>query len=532
MRKALLVDDDYLVRSYLKMLPSWSNSGFTIEADVRDGEEALEFLQSNDVDLVVTDIAMPLMDGIQLIQEIRKTEKHIYIIVLSCHDDFEYVKKAMQEGADEYVLKNTLDEESLTTLLGAVTDKMQEKPKEGLSPKPTAQKSDEEHANRKYLFFNQVLSGMLKEEERESERIKADIHGLYQNSAVVVMKLETKDVSEDPWIEIKTEQYCLTFLKRFQKELKHLLPEQEKEIEVIYLGNGVFCCFIDLSGIHKSSVMYQKLTGVASACYKLCRSEEYSYKIGVSSICLGSEALRQAYQQARAMIKICFYEQDEISYYEAGKSAGTSLPREAQEFLSQIETMRLGNDKSRFLNMGRSVVSSFKRELTDSRLVLQWLHRVQQAAVLDEQGKYSEIQNIEEISVFLERAAKKLFEFVDVQIPEQVSNPVRIAAQFAAGHFKEPIGLGDSARAAGVNSTYLSYLFSQEMGIGFANYLLKLRIDYAKKLLRESSLKIREVAENSGFNDYHYFSKVFKKMNGVSPAEYQKVQKRGGDAAK
>lgn len=124
MQNVLLVDDDFLVRSYLKMLPSWEKTGFEIIADVRDGEEALEVMERAEIELVVTDIAMPLMDGIRLIREIRKRYTGIYVIVLSCHDEFEYVKEAMKEGADEYVLKNTLNEESLYTLLQAAKEKL------------------------------------------------------------------------------------------------------------------------------------------------------------------------------------------------------------------------------------------------------------------------------------------------------------------------------------------------------------------------------------------------------------------------
>ena len=101
MRKALLADDDFLVRSYLKMLSSWEKAGFEITADVRDGEEALEVLKQEPVELVVTDIAMPLMDGIELIKEIKKNYPKVYVIVLSCHDEFDYVKKAMKDAADE-----------------------------------------------------------------------------------------------------------------------------------------------------------------------------------------------------------------------------------------------------------------------------------------------------------------------------------------------------------------------------------------------------------------------------------------------
>ena len=187
MRKALLADDDFLVRSYLKMLSSWEKAGFEITADVRDGEEALEVLDREKIDLVVTDIAMPLMDGIELIREIRRKYPDIYVIVLSCHDEFEYVKKAMKEGADEYVLKNTLNEESLYTVLEAAEEHIRQSKEEAgvkdqkqqtqehadMKKDPeednnadadgkTGEKSDQTgNMNEKFLFFNQILAGTL-----------------------------------------------------------------------------------------------------------------------------------------------------------------------------------------------------------------------------------------------------------------------------------------------------------------------------------------------------------------------------------
>lgn len=125
--KTIIADDDHLVRSYLKMLSSWERAGFEIAADVRDGEEALEVLKRTKAELLVTDLAMPLMDGIELIREIRKINQELYIIVLSCHDEFEYVKDAMKAGADEYILKNMLDENTLYELLTGTKNKIEER---------------------------------------------------------------------------------------------------------------------------------------------------------------------------------------------------------------------------------------------------------------------------------------------------------------------------------------------------------------------------------------------------------------------
>ena len=104
MFRTLLVDDDFLVRTYLKTLSSWERAGYEITQDVQDGEEALDVMKQKEIDVVITDISMPVMDGIELIRHIRQEMENIYIIVLSCHDDFEYVKEAMRLGADEYVL--------------------------------------------------------------------------------------------------------------------------------------------------------------------------------------------------------------------------------------------------------------------------------------------------------------------------------------------------------------------------------------------------------------------------------------------
>ena len=548
MRKALLADDDFLVRSYLKMLSSWEKAGFEITADVRDGEEALEVLDREKIDLVVTDIAMPLMDGIELIREIRRKYPDIYVIVLSCHDEFEYVKKAMKEGADEYVLKNTLNEESLYTVLEAAEEHIRQSKEEAgvkdqkqqtqehadMKKDPeednnadadgkTGEKSDQTgNMNEKFLFFNQILAGTLSGEEREEKRIRAGIRGKYKNSAVIVIKREETEYTEDPLEEARKEQYSLEFYRRMQEKLQSRPGESETEKEMIYLGNGTYCCFLDLSDEYKSSVMYQHLTGTASACYKICAEEEEAYKIGVSNICIGADALRQAYQQARMMIKNSFYEKDGIAYYEADRAMGKELPKEEETLLEEAELLKKKSEKDKFLLMAGTVIQAFKKERCDSQLVRQWFRKLEHKLQVDGSRADQHFGYIGEVKKELEHLAEQAFECGEPNIPEDLSQAVKIAADYAARHYREAVGLGDAAEAAGVNSTYLSYLFSQEMGIGFANYLLNLRMEHAKKLLRETNLKMWQVAEESGFNDYHYFSKVFKKAEGMSPAQYRK----------
>lgn len=222
------------------------------------------------------------------------------------------------------------------------------------------------------------------------------------------------------------------------------------------------------------------------------------------------------------MIKVGFYENDQMVYYDSQKTVSKKLPEEAQELLEQWEKFRYGEQTDVFLQMSMRAVQAFKEQMTDSVVVLQWLRKLEHAILPEESIHFSMISNIRDVSEALGQIAEKISEKEKPEIPQNISKTVRMAVEYVTVHYKESIGLNDAAEAAGVNSTYLSYLFSQEMGIGFSNYLLNLRIQCAKKLLEESSLKIRQVAEKSGFNDYHYFSKVFKKMTGVSAAQYRK----------
>ena len=107
-------------------------------------------------------------------------------------------------------------------------------------------------------------------------------------------------------------------------------------------------------------------------------------------------------------------------------------------------------------------------------------------------------------------------------VAEGISAAVKKALEFIREHYEEQISLQDAADAAEVNPAYLSYLFKQEMKIGFSNYVQELRIDCAKKLLSGTNCRVKDVALRSGFGDYHYFSKTFKKITGMSPAEYRK----------
>lgn len=523
MFRTLLVDDDFLVRSYLKTLGSWTRAGYEIAADVRDGEEALHVLEEEKIDVVITDISMPLMDGIELIRRIREEKEDIYIMVLSCHDDFEYVKEAMRLGADEYILKNTLDEDTLFDILEKSRHQIEGRLKKSGEQERTKKLIRMGSHTLKYHFFNGILSGTLSGAEREEKRAEAGIRGRFLNSAVIAMFMRGWNRQSQIWTPLEADQYSQSFRHRLSDEMEELLQEDSDYAENIYLGAGIFCCFLDLSSMRRSSVMRQRLTNVASACFRYCEKEPYDFGIGVSNICIGEEGIRQAYQQAREMMKLSFYDSGGILYYDFGKETANKLPAAAEEAYERMEILKMGRKQDELEQMLKRAADACERSHTDSKLVIQWLRRLDGKAGLERPAEfYSNIERVEQLREILERYGRELFADKKFEIPDGVSGAVRHAVEFIHANYKKPVSLSDAAEAAGVNAAYLSYLFKQEMEIGFSNYLQERRMECAKELLTTTNYKIKDVASEAGFNDYHYFSKTFKKLNNCSPADYRR----------
>lgn len=551
--KVLLADDDFLVRSYLKSLSVWERAGCEIIGDVRDGEEALAELSMKKADILITDITMPLMDGIELIRKLRAEDTAIYIIVLSCHEEFPFVKEAMRLGADDYLLKNSLEEESLLEVLHAVREQIASRKKVSGEDEKRSKLIEMGSQTLKFRFFNQLLSGSMPREVREERRREAGIRGSFKHSAVITVTMK----NWQDWKEGKTldemEAYSEQVLKELGSRFRAASEEGEAGLEVIDLGSGVYCCFLDLSETNRGSIMRQWLTHTASACCRFveeqkverkahstieCESvksetehknkdgREADYGIAVSSICIGEDGIRQAFLQAREVMKQSFYHQDGMLQYEHLAPMGDQLPAAAVSCLKEIKSCLGPEDKEKRERLTAEALKSMEEERTDSRYVLLWLKDMdQQLGIVRTPEVYAGLYSFCRVKKLAAAYEEELTQEAAWPDWERAGAVVQRALVFMKENFRGQIGLTETAEAAGVNAAYLSYLFKQEMGIGFANYLMERRLDYVGIRLISYKGKIKEAAALAGFQDYYHFSKVFKKYYGVSPADYIKKMK-------
>ena len=150
------------------------------------------------------------------------------------------------------------------------------------------------------------------------------------------------------------------------------------------------------------------------------------------------------------MIKNSFYEKDGIAYYEADRAMGKELPKEAETLLEEAELLKKKSEKDKFLLMAGTVIQAFKKERCDSQLVRQWFRKLEHKLQVDGSRADQHFGYIGEVKKELEHLAEQAFECGEPNIPEDLSQAVKIAADYAARHYREAVGLGDAAEAAGV----------------------------------------------------------------------------------
>ncbi|GMQ62612.1 response regulator [Vallitalea maricola] len=125
MYKVLIIDDEVLVRVGLKTTINWENIGFTVVAEASNGEQGYEQYKKHMPDVIITDIRMPKKDGLWLVEEVRKENADVKILVLTCYDEFSYARKALKVGADDYILKSEVEDEELISIMSKIKNKIE-----------------------------------------------------------------------------------------------------------------------------------------------------------------------------------------------------------------------------------------------------------------------------------------------------------------------------------------------------------------------------------------------------------------------
>lgn len=509
--KVLIADDEENIRTALEKVVDWNSIGAYVCATAQNGREALEKIKKHQPDILLMDIRMPGMSGLEVIQHIRQSNPEIRAIVLSGYDDFSYAQQAIQFGAMNYLLKPSPPEQ----ILEAVDEVCRKIRAERMQ---LQEKTDNE---------NQLLQNQKELHDKAVAEIV-----LTHNEQLAAQK------AEEIGFPAGGSQFCIVI-----SPPEHILFFEEQKKYIVQCLESIFSCQTarlaeSIVAIVSGDVNEEKAE-IQKKLLKL--KSEVSHLFNVSlSIAVGSGArtIGRMYQSYLDALKIrgmfFFLGTDFVMFYDSIYSKVLDIyPVEAEkELFSYIEQRNTAKCMSQidafFLQVAEK--SGNKTAIVQATIVLllsvyrfaSQLHIDTLTVFENPFGVFEEIQRSKSMGELKERIKFIFGRLIAALNSSRTGNDlVDIAVNFIQKKYMDDIFLADAAKEAGITPAYLSTLFKQTLGRNFVDYLSEVRIEKACGLLRDSRLKTYEIAYRVGFRDEKYFTKVFKKMTGCSPSEYK-----------
>lgn len=464
MNTILIAEDEKFIRRGLRTMIERSPvpTGEILEA--RDGEEALELLRTRPVDLLVTDIRMPRMDGIELVSRLKELERPPMVLVVSGYDDFSYAVEMLRGGAQDYLLK-PVERERLYEAL--------EKLEERYRREQSAQEEQDRQLRR---ALRQLML----------EGVNGEHPGLLEEFGGSFLP--------GPYVGFCTAAG------------EYPLPE------------GALC----LRGTG-STVLIAVPEGKCGQAVSL------PLPLGRSGVCGGVESLHDCYETALAAWKRSFFTGTVCG--PSGKE-GSRTASVAVRQLAGLVGLSRGEEVSRMLAQEADSVS--KGETSPdafAQLCGEFIRQLRTAyqsvlPVEEESERFANIWDFTDCGQYLEELGQWL-DLLCGQAAQEFSDyenkqKIRQAVQYMQENFRQSLNMAQVSNHVSMNYSLFSLLFKQYTGSNFVNYMQKLRLNEAKKLLEETDWRVNEIGRRVGFSDEKRFLKVFKAAVGMSPTEYRR----------
>lgn len=509
MLKVLFADDEPLMLEGLRFLVDWEKLNFEVCGEALDGEDALELIHSTRPDLVITDVRMPVIDGLELIKRASKTDFRPKFIIFSGYADFEYAKRALKYGVSNYLTK-PLDEKELTEALQMVTDQIHKE-----------RKASSRREALSALMQADLVSRLLMRENTEDEREKGLkslgispasriccilVHGTAPDSFHLREQVSAMDGKEPlrslsvyPFTAGSGKHGYLLVSPQEGPELNPaMLTSWMDEIRPLYSTPVCFTASLQHHGQEALNSAYQEALAA-----ELCRPDApageaagFLEKQDKTQMAMLPAELRRSLLQSVTEGKLEHLSgqlRDVFKIFSAEVASGSWI----DAFLANIKAELLREITARGGDYAQWVKKWFPSRYTASCLPL------------------LERQTEEELC----EAAEWFAAAADGRRVDQIVSAV---TEYVRRHYQEKLKLQDIAKVLHVNSAYLGQRFRKHYGSSFNDYLHEYRIEEAKKLLRRTDMGISDISSRVGYSDADVFAAKFKALNGVTPTVYKK----------
>jgi len=526
MVRLLIVDDEEEIRTGIRDLIDWETNGIQVCGEASSGMEALKCVDETEPDIMLVDIRMPIMSGLEVIESLSSGKQHIKTIILSGFDDFLYAQKALKLGTFDYLLKPCRPEEILDTVLKAKALIEAERKKKEVLSRYKLQLS-ESLPILKEKFLTRLVKGEYKyigNIKTKFEFFKMGIHP--GNIKVGIVRIDD----------------YFSMLNRFSNEDMELMKFAVKNITGELIGSRFNCdvfesnddiiAIINIDEEQKSS--FQSI--LDEIRQKIKSFLGFAVSIGVGNYYSSIDDLQHSYDEALEALEIrffsgedCVIHYEDISCFEEMKNSFPLI--EERDILNCI---KFGNEKNLHLQFEAffseiSSKSNSKEHFLKSGMALLFsiYHLCIEKGIDTDEfwGQYSPFDEIAKLDT-VGKLKAKLWDIVkfayDKFNNKKNSNKlIELATKFIKQNYYKDIGLDTVAHEIYITPGYVSLLFKQSLGTNFVDYLHKTRIEKACEILKDIRLKTYEVSTSVGYNDEKYFTQIFKKYTGMTPTQYR-----------
>lgn len=505
--RTLIVDDELLIRQGIKHYIDWEQEGFVIVGEASNGQEALELIEKTNPQIILTDIVMPIMDGEELTRIVKERYPNIEIIILSSFGDFDYVRSTFQNGIVDYILKPQLDAQSLLKVLNTAASRI-----------PQFEKIDKKSKGQ--LSIEQIITKLISgyEVSLDSQLISQS----FPYSYFCLLGVSLKNFPEGSSAEFQTkleEKIIEAFESSISQGVHYTFNIEQNRMAVLFnVSKNDLPNVIDIASVYAEKEVtigfaltkeFNELSHLGDVCKRLLKLLDYRFYFPDVPLLMEKNLPESTPENDQfnldwftGELKRKHFDSAFSYLKEHVTSLSTSYSTDVFEYKAFFSNI-IFNITILLSNMEYEV-----KELEDAKYTY--------FKSIDEAGSAHEA--VVQLDGFIGQAKRCLASAENH--PENLN--MKKVMEYIMDHYTEPLTLTEVANHFHFNPSYFSSYFSTHNKEGFIEYLNKIRIEEAAKLLTANSAPISEISGMVGFSDHSYFCKVFKKMRGLSPSQYRR----------
>mgnify|MGYP001039817060 CR=1 FL=1 len=496
MVKILVVEDELYAReSLIKQIKEYDTQGQFRIWQASNGEEGETLFKEYRPELVITDIRMPKMDGLKLLEKIREEDMRTQVVIISAYSDFEYARSALTHGASGYLLK-PIENETLRQCLDKFVRKNRDEKKEALI---TGQD-----------IVTQFIANSIRKESYSGFVEESMFRKIYHDYQITAVRFRDKKPERQDFLAEIEEIYGNAFWNEFR------FLEMDFDIWALVTVPD-----------QRNSFFWRKLC-------KLMSEKGYPVSMGVSEAYTQAGKVRAAYREAREALKYKIYGEG-IFFAEKLKKESPSVYSISKPMENAIQEALQNRNEKGFSSLIRTLFQEIGElgtvkaeclEMLYSKIIILFYQAIEEnwqegEAIERSHAGILRFESLEDMERFLLNIGRNICR-MKAKACGNKKEIVDILTDYAMEYYNQDISLKELAeKVLFMNQDYLSHLFAEKKGISFSAFLRQIRMEHARELLEKENFSVTEVALMTGYNDTSQFIRFFKQETGMTPKKYR-----------